>query len=517
MGIPSYYKRLVDTIGGLISKTHPGTINWLWMDFNCMIYHCLRRHDTPPYPGDDKCAEWESEFIECIVRYLIRVYSEVKPTNGIYIAIDGVVPMAKMRQQRLRRFKSVWLAENGLIEGLAPGQMRWDTNAITPGTEFMEKLGRRLATLTKEKGGGITWELSSSNDPGEGEHKIMEQWRSGKYKGNHAVYGLDADLIVLSLLNGSKLGGQVWLFREDIEMGVIVRDAVGEESYSWFSIDLLRAYLEVEIGEHTIQDYCFAMSFLGNDFLPSSLSFKMRENGHECLLQCLGELKEKLVNEDGKINSDALSQLIQWLAKDEEDRILEFIMRKLGRGRFYDSLPIGDNNWPLAEKAEKILLDSSQKKLRLDWKDIYNTQWLGGSDIRIYSNMYIYGIYWVWAYYNGEMDKVCYNWCYPFGMPPLWSWIQDSLTDTSDDLRVVFPGKIRVHGKDILPQEQLALVLPLQSWGLLGVHKQRLLFEKAPWLFPTSFGFDSVGKRYFWECEAEIPVPTILEVKGIIS
>ena len=46
----------------------------------------------------------------------------------VYIAVDGVAPMGKMKQQRMRRYKSV-------LE-----KKEWDTNAISPGTYFMIKL-----------------------------------------------------------------------------------------------------------------------------------------------------------------------------------------------------------------------------------------------------------------------------------------------------------------------------------------------------------------------------------------
>lgn len=110
------------------------------------------------------------------------------------------------------------------------------------------------------------------------------------------------------------------------------------------------------------------------------------------------------------------------------------------------------------------------------------------------------------------MDQICFNWCYTWPLPPLWKWLVDMTTEVYE-----FPGKIDVRREDIRPQEQLCLVLPPSSWWLLGSHKERNLLERAPWLFPESFTFSSLGKRYFWECEAEIPVPFILNVKEILA
>jgi hypothetical protein len=65
--------------------------------------------------------------------------------------------------------------------------------------------------------------------------------------------------------------------------------------------------------------------------------------------------------------------------------------------------------------------------------------------------------------------------------------------------------------------EQLALVLPLSSWSLVPAGPERRLPYVAPHLFPESFGFDSIGRRYFWECESMIPLPSIQTVKEIIA
>jgi 5'-3' exonuclease len=139
MGIPSYYKKLIDIVPGLVS-TSKKDIQWLFMDFNCLIYHCIDDIDS---------ENWETIFIDSIIKYCLKVIKEVNPKTGVFIAIDGVVPMAKMRQQRLRRFKSVWLSKNDKNDKSSTSN-KWDKNAITPGTLFMAKLKSSLETMTSK-------------------------------------------------------------------------------------------------------------------------------------------------------------------------------------------------------------------------------------------------------------------------------------------------------------------------------------------------------------------------------
>jgi 5'-3' exonuclease len=80
-----------------------------------------------------------------------------------------------------------------------------------------------------------------------------------------------------------------------------------------------------------------------------------------------------------------------------------------------------------------------------------------------------------------------------------------------------FPYQVVLSAEMIRPVEQLALVLPLSSWSLVPAGPERKLPYVAPHLFPESFGFDSIGKRYFWECESMIPLPSIQTVKEIIK
>ncbi len=537
MGIPSYYKRVSDSVPGLTRKSHPGTIHWLWMDFNCLIYHTLHSPHMAEYSPENQ-VQWEYNFIDAIIQNCLGIVKEVQPQTGVYIAIDGVVPMAKMRQQRLRRFKSAW--ERDRVSSSV-----WDTNAITPGTAFMDKLKSRLELMMRKQKKSMKWILSASDEPGEGEHKIMAQWRRGCYNGNFAIYGLDADLIVLSLLTRelvceaeSALIEDIWLFREDVQDGSIVRDDDGNDTFVWFSIDRLRIYLldmiYLQDKENKKRDFLYsyvcAMCTLGNDFLPTSASFKIREDGHDILLELMAK-HDLMIIKNKEICMTEFMKLVQLLANSEEERILMSIRKKMSAAkRFADSNDssitsaeecVGDPNWPLMNVAEKCLLenDSSYKPgLRSDWKEIYLKQMFPNSSRSVsileYCTEYLKGVHWVWNYYCGKMEYVSYDWYYPWSVAPLWSWLIDmhkhcpTKYDDSDKI---------MNADEISPSEQLSIVLPLQSWHLIRSSEHRMLPVKAPWLFPTKFGFSSFGKRWFWECEAEIPIPSIHQIKSIIA
>ena len=529
MGIPSYYKKLIDTIPGLVSKGHPdASIAWLFMDFNCLIYHCLYRKDTPVYPGEQGKEEWEAQFLDCIQTYCLKVIKEVKPKTGVFIAIDGVVPMAKMKQQRLRRFKSVWLSQHTESADVPT----WDKNSITPGTAFMTKLRVKLQDMIK-KYGKKTWKLSSSDEPGEGEHKIINQWREGGYAGNFAVYGLDGDLIVLSILGRESLSlsNQIWLFREEMNAGTISYDSMGEEEFEWFSIHLLRDWLCSDYKEASLQrsfilSYCFAMSVLGNDFLPSSLGLKIRENGHSELIEIVKQLvshQNPLVSsEDLRLSLDGILSLFRMLYENEEYHITKYIGKKIAMASHHplkEEPEIGHHDWPMFHMEENLLMDS-HKQLIPNWQSAYLTRFFPGCqdhlpDIEHICQEYLYGIQWIWAYYTGNAREVCFNWYYSFTLPPLWQWICTYLQ--SHEALPSFPKEILLYASDIQPTQQLALVLPLESWNLLPPGPEKQLPYIAPHFFPTTFDFDTIGKRFFWECESMIPLPSMHTLQELLK
>lgn len=513
MGIPSYYKKWVDTCPGLVQLLHPSVkVDWLFMDFNCLIYQCIQQPSMPVYQVDQE-AEWEEELLNHVEQYTKKVIQYVQPVKGVYLAVDGVVPMAKMRQQRLRRFKSQWMAKKD-------GGCKWDTNAITPGTPFMEKLHKRLE-LIRNRSSLSQFIVSNSNEPGEGEHKVMHFWRSHPetHSSVVAVYGLDADLIILSLLSRLQLQhtSPIWLFREQMEKGKGVHDPfTGEECFEWFGIHVLQEWLRQRLcSDSALFSYCFAMSVLGNDFLPRSLHLTLREDGHEELL-CTLQQTGPLVDEDLQIQPGYLLLFFQLLAMNEDDRMNRYLMRRKRMVQIYSNTEtgLGESNWPCAQFEEKHLLLRG-RSLHPQWRERYLDFFSFTEEPELYIETlcreYLYGIQWIWAYYLGKSDEIDYDWYYPASLPPLWSWLAQH-SDLPE-----FPGTVHVRVDQIRPQEQLCVVLPLSSWHFIRDPILRQFPQQMPYYFPDAFEFDALGKRFFWECEPILPIPSIREIHTMIT
>ena len=192
----------------------------LYIDMNGLIHPCS-------HPEDREAPTSEAEMYINITKYLDRLFAAIRPRRLVYLAIDGVAPRAKMNQQRSRRFRAALDAKERSnimkdvmkeIEELGIGTSDdaehkevWDSNVITPGTEFMSRLSVYIWFYVLDRmNKHAAWRnvlviFSDANEPGEGEHKIMQYIRTQRslegYDPNqkHVLHGLDADLIMLAL------------------------------------------------------------------------------------------------------------------------------------------------------------------------------------------------------------------------------------------------------------------------------------------------------------------------------
>ncbi len=255
-----------------------------------------------------------------------------------------------MNQQRNRRFKSAkaYLELNKALTecGILERGESFNSNSISPGTEFMHELGKALKFFSLKKIAedirfrNVTWIVSGTDVPGEGEHKILDYIRNLKKmpdfdpEASHCIYGADADLIMLGLSAGVK---NICIVREVINKPVKINNATRRYltplSFQILYLNILREYMDLEYShlrdkmkkieyniERIIDDFILLCFFIGNDFLPRLYCFDIKEGNFEIILE---EFKLFLCETDsylqdrGKINWGPLLQMVSRLSKFE--------------------------------------------------------------------------------------------------------------------------------------------------------------------------------------------------------
>uniref|UniRef100_A0A8C8J3K7 5'-3' exoribonuclease n=1 Tax=Oncorhynchus tshawytscha TaxID=74940 RepID=A0A8C8J3K7_ONCTS len=364
------------------SKPNPNEVEFdnLYLDMNGIIHPCT-------HPEDKAAPKNEDEMMVAIFEYMDRLFNIVRPRRVLYMAIDGVAPRAKMNQQRSRRFRAskegVELVEEksrireeilGRGGYLPPVEVkeRFDSNCITPGTEFMDNLAKCLRyyvadRLSNDPGWrNITVILSDASVPGEGEHKIMDYIRRQRAQPHHdpnthhCLCGADADLIMLGLATHEP---NFTIIREEFkpnqprpcamcgQKGHEIKDCQGvarekqgehdefadtmpasEQEFIFIRLCVLREYLERELTmaslpfpfdfERTVDDWVFMCFFVGNDFLPHLPSLEIREGAIDRLVGIYKDVVHKTggyITENGFVKLESVELIMQAIGVAEDN------------------------------------------------------------------------------------------------------------------------------------------------------------------------------------------------------
>ena len=109
MGIPSYFKKIIDDFPDIIKTKSFLNINFdnLFLDFNGCIHNCSNKLKSSDYKFKNN-LEFETLLIKEVIKYTDEIYDFIKPTSLFFISIDGIPPRSKMVQQRYRRFMGNW-------------------------------------------------------------------------------------------------------------------------------------------------------------------------------------------------------------------------------------------------------------------------------------------------------------------------------------------------------------------------------------------------------------------------
>ena len=106
MGIPSYFSFLIRNHNEIIVKTNNKIIcHNFYLDSNSIIYNNIQNTE---YIDD---TSFENNLIKNVINDILKYIEIVNPTKNIYITFDGVPPLAKINQQKNRRYKSWYLNE----------------------------------------------------------------------------------------------------------------------------------------------------------------------------------------------------------------------------------------------------------------------------------------------------------------------------------------------------------------------------------------------------------------------
>jgi 5'-3' exonuclease len=376
------------------------------MDCNSIIYDAVRLVDGMVGLDNDAIEE---QITILVIKTIDDYIRTVSPDNTVFIAFDGNAPLAKMVQQRNRRFNSLFNKKVSILLGEKVG---WDTNVITPGTEFMDKLSIRIheAFNNKESKYKIRkMVVSTSTDDGEGEHKLMKFIRDSDFINDTvAIYGLDSDLIMLSIFH-LRYCKNIYVFREAPEFikSHIPVEVRNEDSNLYFlDISLLSKYIVKEMDlqcpdMHRIYDYVFLCFFLGNDFLPSFAGLNIRTHGLDVLLETyrkvLGRREGKyLISKEGGIDWREVNQLMQCISRRERELIIreeDLREKRVKRLKKENLMKVKDilEEMPLRYRGEEKYINAREEGWEKRFAKI-------GKGEKNYKEM----VEWVYDYYRGK-------------------------------------------------------------------------------------------------------------------
>ena len=528
MGIPSYFSYIIKNYSNIIRQyRHIPNVNgvrfqYLLMDCNSIIYDEFRKMEELRKGEAFITKDMENCLIRNVIKKISEYISYISPTKLVYIAFDGVAPLAKMEQQRTRRYKSSVLSKiNAVVSKKNNVNNSWSTSNITPGTDFMKNLTKQINKSFKglDKHYNVKQIIVSGTDEcGEGEHKMFKHLRQSNIKVDEtvAVYGLDSDLIMLSVFH-CKYAKNIFIFREKPEFGkhLIPSSANEEDEYLFLNIHTFsRATLEeMHCDKHDAQrlyDYIFMCFFLGNDFLPHFPSLNIRTTGIDTLLtsyrNLIGKYSDRrFISNDKEINWKWVSLFIKELAKTEHERILgEYELReKWGKRKWLadndDNRDFTVQSVPVIYRAEENYIAPKERSWE---RRYYNTLFQPDINVESVCINYLEGLEWVFKYYT--VDCPHWKWRYQYHYPPLLIDLTKFVPNDSYDF-ITNDSTNSPFSENV----QLAYVLPPANHGLLLSNVKRDLDTLYSQYSVTEFSFQWAFCRYFWEAHAILPEVSI--------
>uniref|UniRef100_A0A3P8X0H4 5'-3' exoribonuclease 1 n=1 Tax=Cynoglossus semilaevis TaxID=244447 RepID=A0A3P8X0H4_CYNSE len=441
-----------------------------------------------------------------------------------------------------------------------PTEARFDSNCITPGTQFMVKLQEQLKYFVHNKlSTDKLWQnvrvyLSGHETPGEGEHKIMEFIRSENRKPDHnpntrhCLYGLDADLIMLGLTSHEP---NFSLLREEVRFGGKKSQkritAPEETTFHLLHLSLMREYIDYEFSgirnhigseydlERIIDDWILMGFLVGNDFIPHLPHLHINHDALPLLYKTYISIRpsmEGYLNENGHLNLRNFEKYMEKLSEFDREHFQEvfvdlkwfeskvgnkYLNEAAGRAAEMEAETMNkaeDSSISLAALTAGVKMAEPEEEeddiFETEFRQYKRTYYMTKMGVDVVSDeflakqakCYVEGIQWILHYYYHGVQS--WSWYYPYHYAPFLS-----------DVRNISSLKLTFDlGKPFMPFEQLLAVLPAASSELLPEAYRHLMTSENSSIieyYPLDFKTDLNGKQQEWE--AVVLIPFIDEVK----
>lgn len=555
MGVPGFFAWIMKRYkkSRFIIDSLPKRPKGLYVDANCLFHpQCFKLLEA--ITDETDVEELEKLMIRRIIKFLTYIENFVNPTQFMYVSVDGVAPLAKINQQRKRRYKSVDDSAMKMKIKTKYGIKtinNWNNTVISPGTTFMEKLHIELTRFYQSrKKKNFKYIYSSYHVPGEGEHKILQHMKLNKCDDglSQVIYGLDADLIFLSLASNID---NLYLLREATHFGlkkdeekIELYDPVDDvaEELVYVAIDTVKTAYNDEIRElithmtlyvadtsiNFLPDFIFVCFLLGNDFLPHFPSIDIKKEGLDYVLSAYIKIfegvRQTLVTfNKGKlvINETFLGYMLYELGTKEKEYfsvVIPEYERLNYRKKCYHEGKFEREMWEIEnmrnlEVKDTIKLGSGDSD---GWKYRYYSHYYNVSEhyeefVESMVKQYLEGVMWVSKYYFEKC--VDWQWQYVYNHAPFVSDVAKYL-----EKNIGMMNAIKFVPRPNIPvMSQLLSVLPPACSEMLPVSYRKLvLSDDSPIIdmFPLSVELDMLNKDLYWQC---IPLVPTLDVDRIIE
>lgn len=323
MGIEKFFNSLIKKDNKLNSEVlvnYKPNVKYLYIDFNSILYKIAEDIESELnnllyeliYDGDihseknkivskkwgyDISISFEDFFTDNLIQdYLYKeidnnleyIYNNIIDSHNIeyiYISIDGIPNMAKIVEQKRRRYMGYIIGESKkyitekYTDSIGKKRTTYEKSRVKisrgkffSSDPFMKNVSNKLdsqrnnifKTYPKLK----YYIISGPDVPGEGEKKIMENIIAEQHDGTVAIYSPDSDMIILSsiLLNMVPRNCNIYVIRYDQQnknydiafINIFIDNIIEyiKSNNNWLISDM-----------DTINDIMFIFTMFGNDFV----------------------------------------------------------------------------------------------------------------------------------------------------------------------------------------------------------------------------------------------------------